>query len=165
MTKIVVSAETKSWTTRDPDPTDEWDNGDSAGLVTNVIAYTVPELNAHYGSSCGVELDGVEPGDTVYAIVADYESGCTFGRSGGHAQVAAVFATPEEAEALLRAINDRDPATERYGITFNGVEYHFDWVGYFDSLNDLSIWDVVVRSNPADPFRREPGEFSHRHGH
>jgi hypothetical protein len=167
MLKIVASADTETWTTRKRDPSDSWDNGDTAGRVTNVRAFVDRSSNSYYGDSAVRELD-VQIGDTVYAVVADYESGDTFGRSGGHAQVLDVFATLEEAEALVKAalaVPADDTSYSRYGFTHNGKDYSRSWVGYFESLQSMDIWDVQVRQNPEDPLRKGPGRYSFKRGH
>lgn len=159
--KIVVTAETEEWSTRERDPNDEWDIGDTDGRVSNVVAY-VDSINEHfyYGASAGKEIDATA-GDTVYAVVADYNSGCTFGQSGGHADVLDFFVSNEEAEALAEAALKPDGKEDRYGrtenrydysFTFGGREYSRAWVGYFESLNSLDVWQVVVKSQPKDPW-------------
>lgn len=167
MPKIAVSAHTETWTAREADPDDRWDQGDTEGQVANVTAY-VDTSNTHsYGESVGKELD-VKIGDTVYAVVADYSSGSTFGRDGGHAQVLDVFTTEDEAAALLEAARNIPESADfsaRYGFEHNGVHYFRSWVGYFESLNSLDIWSVIVRQNPADPIRKGPGRYSLKRGH
>lgn len=165
MTKIVISAETETHVTRDPDPDDGWDNGDTAGRVSNVMAYVETRENHYYGESACVDLD-VPEGGTVYAVVADYESGSTFGRSGGHASVLDAFATFEEAEALVTAalaVPEKDDYS-KYGFTHNGKDYHRSWLGYFESLQSLDIWDITVRRHPSDPLRKGPGRYSLKRG-
>jgi hypothetical protein len=158
--KIAVSAETDTWTTRNPDPEDSWDQGDSEGRVSNVRAFVDRGNSYHYGDSIAKDLD-VKYGDTVYAVVADYSSGSTFGRSGGHAQVLDVFTTPEEAAALAEAAG----AGTDYSFEHNGKDYSRSWVGYFEDLNDLAVWDVIVRQNPEDPIRKGSGRYSQKRGH
>jgi hypothetical protein len=160
MTRIVISAEVDRRETRAADPNDEWDSGDTEGHVTNVIAYVETEVHYYYGASACVDLVAGY-GTTVYAVVADYDSGSTFGHDGGHAQVLDGFLTPEEAKALLDAAN----AGTEHGFEHNGKDYSRSWVGYFESLNSLDIWDVQVRLNPADPFRpKGTGRYSLKRG-
>lgn len=143
MTKIVVSAETEVWSTRDPDPTDSWDAGDTAGRVVGVHAWTAREWESktHYGGydSWSGELD-VQAGDYVYAVVADYESGSTFGRSGGHASVVEVFTNIETADAFAEVAEN---ATD-YRFSFGDEDYYASWQGYFESLNEMRVWAVKV---------------------
>jgi hypothetical protein len=167
MPKIVVSAEVESRITRHADPDDIWDAGDTAGEVSNVEAFIDRHDGRYYGESVARELD-VKIGDTVYAVVADYESGSTFGRSGGHATVLDVFTTLLEAEGLLEAAQAppaSDDYSDRYSFTHNGVDYHRSWVGHFESLNSLDIWDIQVKQNPHDPIKKGPGRYSLKRGH
>lgn len=167
MPKIVVSAETEVHTTRCADPTDPWDNGDTAGSVSNVQAFLDRHDGRYYGDSVARDLD-VQIGETVYAVVADYESGSTFGRSGGHAQVLDVFTTLPEAEALLEAAEAppaSDDYSDKYSFTYNGEQYSRSWVGYFERLNSLDIWDIQVREAPGDPLRKGSGRYSLKRGH
>lgn len=164
--KIVVSAETEITSVREADPDDPWDSGDTSGHVSNVFAFPDKSNGHHYGASVSRDLD-VKPGGTVYAVVADYESGDTFGRSGGHADVLDVFATEEEAAALLEAAQAPPESADfraRYSFEHNGETYRRAWVGHFESLNSLDVWDVVVRQNPNDPIRRGPGRYSLKRG-
>lgn len=152
MTQIVVSAEVETWTTRDRDPDDDWDQGDTAGRVDNVWAAVDTGSHAYYGESHGKDVEA-NVGDTVYAVVADYESGCTFGRDGGHAQVLDFFLNINEAETLATAAQAVTRST--FGLTHNGVEYHTSWTGYFESLNSIDVWECVIRKSARDPWSRE----------
>lgn len=163
MPLVIVSAETEQWTTRPADPSDRWDTGDTRGQVKNVIAFLDPRQTEGYrgGESCARHLEGVKPGDTVFAVVADYESGSTFGRDGGYAQVLDVFTTQEEAGALLQAarkLPESESYASKYSFTHNGREYHRSWVGYFEQLQELAVWEIVVRARAADPFRKVPDD-------
>lgn len=164
MAHVVVSAETENWVAREPDPNDSWDNGDTGGRVSNVFAFVTDLRSPQYGASHGKDLD-VQPGDTVYAVVADYESGCTFGRDGGHAQVLDVFTTGTEAKALAEAAMKPDTTETRWGekvkvcgynFTHDGVEYSRAWVGYFEDLQSLDVWQLTVKRAPKDPWSEDP---------
>lgn len=165
MTRIVVSAETRTWTTRERDTSDSWDNGDTAGEVSNVVAFIEGQEVSYYGDSHGKDIPGLKLGDTVYAVVADYESGCTFGRDGGHASVLDFFATGEEAKALADAALKPDGKEDRWGrsvdrfdysFDFNGETYHRAWVGYFESLNSLDVWECRIKGHAKDPWSDDP---------
>lgn len=167
MPKIVVSADTQVGVTRERDPNDPWDQGDTSGHVSNVRAFLDRHDGVYYGESKARDLD-VKVGDTVYAVVADYESGSTFGRSGGHAQVLDVFTTLKEAEGLVEAATappKGDGYEDRYSFTHEGETYSRSWVGYFERLQSLDVWDIVVRENPGDPLRKGPGRYSLKRGH
>lgn len=166
MTRVVVTAETRTWETRPADPSDSWDNGDTAGEVTNVVAFMERAEAHYYGESHGKDLGDVEIGDTVYAVVADYESGCTFGRDGGHATVLDFFTDPAEAKALAAAALKPDGQVERwaghmvdqfdYSFTHNGQSYYRSWVGYFESLNSLDVWECRIKGVAKDPWSDDP---------
>lgn len=145
MTQIVVSAEVEVWSTRPPDPDDSWDAGDTAGRVVGVHAWTAREWESsshrRYGGydSWSGELN-VQPGGYVYAVVADYESGSTFGRDGGHASVVDVFTDIEMADALAEVAEN----TTDYRFSFGDEDYYASWQGYFESLNEIRVWAVRV---------------------
>lgn len=165
MTKIVVTTEVENHVTRVADSDDQWDIGDEEGSVTNVIAYETEELQNYYGDSFGKEMD-VEVGGTVYAVVVDYSSGCTFGRTGAQGKVLDVFTDPKEAEDLANAALKPDGYREEWGgrkvakydysFKHNGQEYYRAWVGYFEDLQDLSVWEVQVRKR-YDAFGSRTG--------
>lgn len=169
MTRIVVSAETRTWTTRERDTSDSWDTGDTAGEVTNVVASIEAQEVSYYGESHGKDIPDLKIGDTVYAVVADYESGCTFGRDGGHASVLDFFATAQEARDLAEVAlrpdsegrNWRGDSTKICGYSFehNGQSYYRSWVGYFESLNSLDVWECRIKGHAKDPWSedRDPG--------
>jgi hypothetical protein len=176
MTKVVVTTELENHVTRRSDPDDRWDIGDEEGCVSNVIAYETEELQNYYGDSFGKELD-VEVGGIVYAVVVDYSSGCTFGRTGAQGKVLDVFTDPKEAEALAEAAlkpdgyrkdwGDRQVPTFDFSFEHNGQEYYRDWVGYFEDLQDLSVWEVQVRKR-YDAFGSRTGDtgaVGYRRGH
>lgn len=143
MTQVVVSAQTESWTTRRADPDDSWDIGDEDGRVTNVVALLSDTEHNYYGDSHGKDIPDAKIGDTIYAVVADYTSGCTFGRSGGHAQVVDFFTDPEEAaELAAKCIS-------------GGYDGYQAWTGYFESLNSLDVWDIQIKRNMFSTNRED----------
>lgn len=159
MTYVVVGTEVSSYMTRQPDPTDDWDCGDTEGHVENVTATLVQELQPYYGDSLGKEFpDHVGVGTTLYAVVADYTDGCTFGRTGCQGKVVDVFEDPDEAAALARVAH----ATTDYSFTHNGKEYSANWVGYFEHLQALDVWAIVVNGASSYPGASGPG---FRRGH
>lgn len=155
MTRVVVSAETETWTDREADPNDEWDNGDTGGRVANVVAFLEGQEVSYYGDSHGKDIPGADVGITVYAVVVDYESGCTFGRDGGHAQVLDFFSEPSEAKALADVAIARKES-DGFGFEHNGVEYFTSWLGYFESLNSIDVWACRIKSAPKDPWSNDP---------
>lgn len=157
--KITVEAATETWLTSQADPGDEWSRDSTAGRVTDVTARENPTASDYSSSDeWNGELD-VAVGGTVYAVVADYESGDTFGRSGGYAQVVDVFTDSAEADALLAAARAYSEDKKiQSGLEHNGKTYYASWTGYFESLNSLDIWSVRVQPKDGRP-KRGPGRY------
>lgn len=151
MNKIVVSAETVTHVTRSGDINDPWDADDTDGYIENVVAYVEnPDINVwNYGSSLGKEMD-IDAGDTVYAVVVNYRTGNTFGTDGCNASVLDVFDSADMAEGLISAALADDGDEGRYGrysFTYEGKEYSRCWEGYFESLNSIDVWQLIVRKS------------------
>lgn len=169
MTFVVVTTEVENRTTRRRDPEDRWDIGDEEGRVTNVTGHVVTELQNYYGDSHGKDIPDLRVGDVVYAVVADYSSGCTFGRTGAQGKVLDFFTDRDEAQALATAALKKDGNRKdwggnnipyfEYSFEFNGVEYSRDWVGYFEDLQSLDVWQVTVRANFYQSSRVYGGEL------
>lgn len=162
MPNVKITAETETWVVRQADPDDRWDSGDSAGRVSMVKAEITdePADSPGVGYTELVKTLDVKAGDTVYALVADYESGDTFGRSGGHYQIIDVFATPAEADELMRVVDSFNSLDDRKadklstGLSFEGVRYYPGWVGYFESLNGVDVWECEVWPLKGSPESR-----------
>lgn len=141
MTNILIDTETRTWTTRARDESDGWDNGDTAGEVSNVTARITGREPTDYGYDSKVVDLPAEPGDTIFAVVADYESGSTFGRSGGYAAVVDAFTSKEKAYELAEEASSK---TGGYEFSFEGRDYYRSWKGYFESLNSMDVWELTV---------------------
>lgn len=96
------------------------------------------------------ELD-VEIGDTVYAIVAVYDTGDTFGRDDRRRIVLGLFDRLEDAEIVhekYQAFVPHDHRSERitaWGFEHNGTHYYVPWLGYFEQYIDCYITALEVR--------------------
>ena len=120
--------------------------GSTNGRVTNVTAaVSARESTARQygGESLVKEMPDVGPGDTVYVVVVGYTSGDTFGRDGGHTAVLDAFTDADAAEELMKAA--ADDMGRDYKMTHNGVEYYCPWVGYFENMEEINVWEVTVR--------------------
>jgi hypothetical protein len=132
--------------------------------VSNVYAELVWALkpDSWYSEELTKELGDLKPGDMVYAVVVDYKSGDTFGQQGGYAQIMDVFGTFEEAEGLYRecmALNEARSYTRiTQGIEFQGKHYYVAWDGFFESVNSMEVWHLVIRGGPGT------GGVKTRHG-
>lgn len=164
---ILIGTEVEVYTSRERDPEDECDNGDTEGRVTNVWAsYTKEE--PRYWSDSVIIPEPENFNGTLFAVVADYSSGNTFGRDGGYSQILNAFADNETAEALAVAAleNKRDGwrTSYDYSFTFQGKEYSRSWAGYFECLNSLDVWEIAVRKYPVDPFRDKEEYYEDTYG-
>jgi hypothetical protein len=155
MSNILIGTEVDTWITDEADPTDSWSRDSTDGRVTNVWASYTDEEPRSWGESIIIP----EPENfngTLFAVVADYSSGDTFGRDGGHSQVLDAFADNETAEALayiaLEHKRDGWRVDYDYSFTFRDKEYRRDWWGYFESLNSLDVWEIQVKKYPRDPY-------------
>lgn len=163
MTFVQISTEVETWVERERDPEDEWDAGDTDGRVSNVTAWVsdaVEESERYHNDSIIRELP-VEAGDKIYAVVADYSTGSTFGREGGHAQVLDAFVSMDDALALqAAALETRSTDSWRqdydYELTFNGHKYSRAWAGYFEYLNSLDVWELIVQSRAVNYLNPGP---------
>lgn len=164
MAFIQISTEVETWTERERDPEDEWDAGDTGGRVSNVTAWVLHdafEERGHYHNDSIVRELPVEAGDKIYAVVADYSSGNTFGRDGGYAQVLDAFVSIEEAldlQAAALVTEDADSWRQDCGFEFehNDRKYWRSWAGYFEQLNSLDIWELIVQSRAVNYLNPGP---------
>ena len=140
---VTIKVETEVYETREPNPDDRWDHGDTRGHVTGVKAHiTDKPADPTFYRAESFEVDaGV--GDWVYVVVADYESGDTFGRSGGYFQVLDVFTDAAHATALVQAA--QQVKKSQYVFLCNDREYHVSWTGYFEELQDIVPHFVQVQ--------------------
>lgn len=145
MTQVCVTTEIETWQEEGPDADYlkgepySW-RGATGGAVTNVIAFIEADAKSYYGDSHGKDLD-VRPGDVVYAVVASYTTGDTFGREGGQAKVLDFFQDPDQAERL----RDVAKENEAYNFDFEGETYYAPWIGYFENLDKLEVWACSIR--------------------
>lgn len=152
---IKIILETRHYTLNDgDDPSVEWGNRDT----------DVTELESVYASLTG---DTAEPGrywgsrevatfnldagtgDTVYAVIAQYSTGDTFGRSEGLVSVMDAFSDLDEAKNLVEQLTRKPDKKDKGRITefertVNGKKYYLPWVGYFEHLDMLRVHAVTV---------------------
>jgi hypothetical protein len=138
--RILINTEVSRVETRAPDPGDKWDAGDTQGQVDNVTATLTNMPEGDNYDSLVRELP-VSPGEKVWAVVVDYESGSTFGRDGGYAQVLDVFTEEWKAHALRQAALNVDKG---FTLEHDGKSYHVSWRGYFETLQSIDVWELTV---------------------
>lgn len=146
---VKVTVETETWVTREPDPSDSWDAGSEEGRVSSVraeVSTDEPERDfTFYGRGhmpVTFDCDAVE-GETVFVVVADYGSGSTFGTFGGYFHVLTVTKSYEEAMGVARAAEV--VTSSQFEFKHNGVTYYAPWTGYFETLNEVRVWDCYLR--------------------
>lgn len=157
MAEIIICTTVDTWQSDGPSPGylagEPYSyRGSTSGRVSNVYAYLAPvDTSIGYGyESLSLDLS-VEVGDIIYAVVADYNSGDSFGRTGGHSQILDAFLDHHKAEALAEeALKDNNT---NFSFTYDGKDYHRSWDGYFESLNSLDVWEIRVSRYANDPFR------------
>jgi hypothetical protein len=161
---VLIDVDTETWVTRERDPEDSWDQGDTAGYVTNVTAtLTDKSVQESWYGEVVCDIPGISVGDLLYVVVVDYESGNTFGRSGGYYQILDVFTDNADAEGLCTAAREYDNAEKRSymeSLTYKGKEYYASWKGYFESTNSIDIWAVTVRGS----MEKQGSRYSYRQG-
>jgi hypothetical protein len=146
---VKVLVETDVWMTDPGEPPDvEWGNRESYdGRVVDVEVQKtdLPVEEKWYGDSV-FEID---------TVVVDYSTGDTFGRDGGYYQVLDVFEDPNQAQELKRLAeaytHDYGKRVQQSQLTYLGKKYYAGWLGYFECVNEIAVWECDVR----DPnFRR-----------
>ena len=159
MTAVCVTTEIETWVEEGPDQ--DYLKGEpysyrgaTGGAVTNVIAFIEDEHRHYYGDSHGKELDAL-PGDMVYAVVASYSTGDTFGRDGGQAKVLDFFQNSDLAERLREVARTNSD----YNFEFEGETYYAPWIGYFERLDKIEVWACSIRPDrwsegPRPGYRR-----------
>lgn len=118
---------TSSEYTREPDPDDEWDVGDSHETLTGKgVSVGVPEMQQRElaNDKCfNQEHIGFMPkaGDVVYLVVERYADGCTFGHTSGRARPVHIFKTRKAAVEWIES----DEASRLKDTDYFGG--HEDW--------------------------------------
>jgi len=165
MTQVVVGTEIETWQVQAGETSGEPYSyrGETGGRVTNVTATLVDETHPYYGDSHGKDIPGAQRGDTVYAVVVEYTTGDSFGRDGGQSVVLDFFTDPQEAADLAQRATDHDYNKDGFGFEYNGKDYYTSWCGYFESLDSIQVWDVVIRDKYKD--YSDKVEWSFRRGH
>jgi len=168
---ILIGTEVEIWVTSEADPDDdEWSTESTEGYVSNVWACMSDQEPRTWSESFIIDApEGFKAGDTLYAVVADYSDGDSFGQYGGYSQVLDGFTDLETASALANAADqaERDDYGHKdydWDFEFQGKEYHRSWRGYFKILNSVDVWQVTVLGSPVDPYRQGSYAVGHKVG-
>jgi len=147
---IQIIVETREYETSEPDPEDSWDRADTAMEVVGVAAIKVNGRVEVRRGWYGNDTFDVEPNehDLVYAVIARYSAGDTFGRDTGRVQVMDVFDNNEDAAALTEALegseHDKSQAVVDFELKHGGRDYYLPWVGYFERLENVDVHPLRV---------------------
>jgi hypothetical protein len=145
MTKYVkLLVDSFSEMTREADPDDEWDRGDSY-TQWNVTGLKLDTKDSR--RALPVDED-VEVGQTLYAVYAIYSTGDTFGHDEG-ACIELVSLHKTE-EITLRNVIAIETGYKESGSLMieldNGekISRYCPWDGYFESLDSVQIGEFTV---------------------
>lgn len=90
-------------------------------------------------------------GDDAYVVIVRYSAGDTFGRSYGEIAVLDVFAHLDDAEGLVKAIND-NLSVEDWKFEYLHREYYAAaWKGYFERFEHAEIHKKTILRDTDDP--------------
>ena len=132
---VVCWTETGFTCSREPDPNDEWDAGDTTGSLDDYgVSIGLPNKKSRYyeeEKSFNKEDIGFMPsvGDVVYLVIESYDDGCTFGHTFNRHHPMHLFKTYEKA---VKWTNSKDAKQCQDS-------------GYFGGHNEWIIKEVVVR--------------------
>lgn len=105
--------------TREPDPTDSWDAGESAFTYSHTTAKILEVTGNNWD---GEEVP--EPGEEVYVVVHRYNDGGTFGHNYNYHEAVAWVRTAKEAENTRKELE----AQESSGYFYEHVDYFIERV-------------------------------------
>lgn len=90
----------------------------------------------------------LQPGDTIYAIVALWSDGDSFGNaSHNRFDICVINRDPMFAASnlsILEALDDVTPTTKIWLDTGERISYHAAWTGYFESLDSLELREFTL---------------------
>lgn len=148
---IQIIVHTQEHETSEPDPDDSWDRADTAMEVTGVSAIkTANRVEISHRGYYGNDTFEVEPNENgiVYAVIARYSTGDTFGHDAGRVQVMDVFDNNEDAAALTEALEcserDKSQSVVDFELKHGGRDYYLPWVGYFERLENVDVHPLRV---------------------
>jgi hypothetical protein len=95
---------------------------------------------------------GVSRGDVVFAIIANYSTGDSFGMAErGDYDVVCIVKYLDKAKEILKILktpalsNDFDARLVKFTLDNDSeVAYHRPWLGYFESLDSLEIYPIIL---------------------
>ena len=154
-TQLKVVYHSRTYTTREGDPNDQWDRGNTS--TDHSVTGLVVGEDYH-----GLYLDGeVKPGDTVWLVYAVYSTGDSF----GHDQDKCIeFFTVHRDESVAkfnaRALAGYEPEKdfsqrEKFFLSLdNGEQFQTvpPWSGYFESLSYVQADPFVIGAGTPNTY-------------
>lgn len=148
---IQIIVHTTEHETSEADPSDPWDRPNTAVEVAGVSAIKTPQrVEVGYRGWHGNDTFDVEPNEygVVYAVIARYSTGDTFGHDAGRVQVMDVFDNNEDAAALTEALeqSERDKSQDvvDFELKHGERDYYLPWLGYFERLENVDVHPLRV---------------------
>lgn len=150
MTKVhVVLHEYEQFIEGSKDENDSWDRHDTQSGVEEIEVL----LQEYHMWSEEFEIDDkIKRGQVVYVVLANYDTGDTFGRDYNKTKVVEVFTSADDAHNLVKIINNQradyssDGKIDRnYNFFYKNKQYYKFWEGYFESLNGARYESIQVR--------------------
>lgn len=147
--KLYLSYDSETHTTRDADPDDPWDAGDETGDFWVTGVSLTPGMRDLYETD-----EDIKVGDPVWVVYVSYDSGSTFGTSGGYGEIIAVTKSAEAAQAAWGWTEEQ--IGHKYTRKGKGKK-DFAWpsgltepaylscVGYFEHNQVVKVDNFVVR--------------------
>lgn len=148
MTQLYCSYDQRSWTTREADPEDPWDNGDDDGSYDVIGVH----LTGGYRDAIDSHED-VAVGDTVWVVWVQYGSGSTFGTDGGYGSIVCATKNAELAQAAAMWADGtiiggygRKAAASPWPEALGDRQCTYEpWNGYFEWGQTVKIAPFVVQ--------------------
>lgn len=128
--------------------------GDSWSRNSTRTDYTFEDLYIVKKDDCFTDVVpySVTDGQTLFAVVAVYETGDSFGRDTAQPYHMATFKTRQEAEEFVNTILNSHNKKEREWPFSVELELHgqkatiqIPWAGYFEKLEELEIYPMTLK--------------------
>lgn len=130
--------------TRDPDPDDRWDRGNTS------TSHYIQGISIVDTEVSDFNLENIKVGDVVYVIYAIYSTGDSFGNDTcGGFEVIIMNSNSDIAtknyDIIVKNQNNRDRGTVELTLdNGNIMSYYPPWNGYFENLEDLRLESYCV---------------------
>lgn len=152
MKNVKISVETSTYVTEEADPDDSWDRDNTSQDIDSwkaeVVDLKADKHSNYWNESIVVEVD--DEADEVYAVVALYSTGDTFGNDSGQVYIADAFDDEQDAHDLLDEFKKYDDSLAYgskvvpYNFAFKDKSYDLPWSGYFEHLERLYVETVSI---------------------